>query len=132
MSMHDNRDALATRWLDAWNSRDLERILALYAEDCEMASPNIATLGLDPSGRLRGKTALRHYWGGALARLPQLHFTVHDVYVGPDSVIIHYTNDRRHQVCEYLRCDASGLIVQATANHRQSAPDRAPGPSTGA
>jgi len=125
--MHGNLDGLATRWLEAWNSRDLERILALYADDCEMASPNIVTLGLDPSGRLRGKAALRRYWGGALARLPHLHFTVNDVYVGPDSVIIRYTNDRQHHVCEYLRCDGSGLIVQATANHRSSAPDGVPG-----
>ncbi len=109
---------LATRWIEAWNASDLERILALYAEDCEMASPNIARLGLDAAGRLKGKAALRAYWGGALARLPGLHFTPHDVYVGPDSLIIRYTNDRMHEVCEYLRCDSSGLIVQASANHR--------------
>ena len=28
--------ALGREWIAAWNSRDLERVLALYAEDCEM------------------------------------------------------------------------------------------------
>lgn len=121
MSNNSQIESLASRWLAAWNARDLEQILALYAEDCEMASPNIKTLGLDVTGRLKGKAALRGYWGGALSRLPGLHFTLHDVYVGPDSIIVRYTNDRRHEVCEYLRCNAAGLIVQATANHRHSA-----------
>lgn len=112
---------LAGRWLAAWNSRDLERILALYTDDCEMASPNIKTLGLDATGRLKGKPALRSYWGGALARLPNLHFILHAVYVGPDSVIVRYTNDRGHEVCEYLRVNPQGLIAQATANHGQAA-----------
>ena len=30
--------ALGREWISAWNSHDLERILALYAEDAEMTS----------------------------------------------------------------------------------------------
>jgi len=30
---------LAREWIDAWNSRDLNRVLALYTADCEMTSP---------------------------------------------------------------------------------------------
>jgi len=30
--------ALGTQWIDAWNSHNLERILALYADDSEMTS----------------------------------------------------------------------------------------------
>lgn len=28
--------ALGREWISAWNSRDLERVLALYAEDSEI------------------------------------------------------------------------------------------------
>jgi hypothetical protein len=30
--------ALGRQWIAAWNSHDLERVLALYAEDSEMTS----------------------------------------------------------------------------------------------
>ena len=58
--------ALGRQWIAAWNSHDLERVLALYAEDSEMTSDKIPALGFDPSGTLRGKPKLRAYWGKAL------------------------------------------------------------------
>ena len=33
--------ALGRDWIAAWNSHDLERVLALYAEDSEMTSDKI-------------------------------------------------------------------------------------------
>ncbi len=42
-------------WIAAWNSHDLERVLAMYAEDSEMTSDRIPALGFDASGTLRGK-----------------------------------------------------------------------------
>ena len=43
--------ALGREWIAAWNSHDLERILALYAEDAEMTSDKIQALGFEPSGQ---------------------------------------------------------------------------------
>ena len=39
--------ALGREWISAWNSHDLERILALYTEDAEMTSDRIQALGLE-------------------------------------------------------------------------------------
>ena len=55
--------ALGREWIAAWNSHDLERILALYAEDAEMTSDRIPALGLEASGTLRGKDELAHVLG---------------------------------------------------------------------
>ena len=41
--------ALGREWISAWNSHDLERILALYADDAEMTSDKIQALGLAAS-----------------------------------------------------------------------------------
>ena len=101
----------------AWNSHDLERILALYAEDSEMTSDRIQALGLEASGTLRGKESLRMYWSKAFALLPNLHFDLIDTYVSPDSVVVFYQNERGAQICEYLRLDAKGKIRQGSANH---------------
>jgi ketosteroid isomerase-like protein len=104
-------------WIAAWNSHDLERVLALYAEDCEMTSEVIVKLGFAPTGTLRGKNNLRHYWGQALTLLPDLHFEVIDTFVSPDSVVLFYHNERGAKICEYLRLDAQGQIIQGSANH---------------
>jgi uncharacterized protein (TIGR02246 family) len=40
---HETADlaALGRKWIAAWNSHDLERVLELYAEDSEMTSDKI-------------------------------------------------------------------------------------------
>jgi ketosteroid isomerase-like protein len=109
--------ALGRTWIAAWNSRDLERVLALYAGDSEMTSDRIPALGFDASGTLRGKQSLRAYWSKALELLPNLHFTLIDTFVSPDSVVVLYKNERGKKICEYLRLDAGGKIRQGSANH---------------
>ena len=108
---------LAEQWIAAWNARDIERVLALYTDDSEMTSRYIVTLGFDPSGTLRGKDALRVYWSKALTLRPNLHFTLLEAFLSPDSVAVLYRNDLGKQVCEYLRLDDAGLIRQASGNY---------------
>ena len=108
---------LGRDWIAAWNSHDLERVLALYAEDSEMTSDKIPALGFDVSGTLRGKDRLRAYWSKALQLLPNLHFDLIDTYVSPDSIVVFYQNERGAKICEYLRLDAEGKIRQGSANH---------------
>ena len=62
-------EQFAKEWIDAWNSHDLDRILSHYVEDFEMSSPLIIELKKDPSGVLRGKTAI-------IVALPHAHETV--------------------------------------------------------
>lgn len=113
--MHACED-IGRRWIEAWNSRDLERVLALYDDEAEMSSPAIIKLGLNPTGQLKGKDRLRAYWSRALASLPNLHFELLDLSVSPDSVIVRYVNERGNTVCEYLRFNGEGRIVQGSAN----------------
>ncbi|WP_407146777.1 nuclear transport factor 2 family protein [Bradyrhizobium sp. ORS 86] len=109
--------ALGRDWIAAWNSHDLERVLALYAEETEMTSDRIPALGFGASGTVRGKERLRAYWSAALAKLPDLHFELIDLFVSPDSIVVFYQNERGMKICEYLRLDAEGKIRQGSANH---------------
>ena len=109
--------ALGQQWIAAWNSHDLERVLALYAEDSVMTSDKIQLLGFDSTGTLHGKANLRMYWGKALQLLPNLQFELIDIFVSPDSVVVFYQNERGAKICEYLRLDAEGKIRQGSANH---------------
>jgi len=108
---------LGRNWIAAWNAHDLDRVLALYADDFEMTSDRIPALGFDASGTLRGKENVRAYWSKALTLIPNLHFELIDTYVSPDSVVVFYQNERGKRICEYLRVDAEGKITQGSANH---------------
>jgi len=109
--------ALGREWIAAWNSRDLERVLKLYAEDFEMTSDKIQALGFDSTGTLAGKAKVRTYWAKALTLLPDLHFTLIDLFISPDSIVVFYANERGARICEYLQLGAAGKIVQGSANH---------------
>ncbi len=80
----------AEEWINAWNSHDLDMILAHYDDDFEMSSPAIIKLTGEPSGVLRGKAAVGEYWSGALKKYPDLKFTLLHTLCGANSVALIY------------------------------------------
>ena len=84
--------AIAVAWLDAFDKRDLDRLLALYADDATHSSPKIRAMHPDTGGRLHGKPALRAWWAEAFARLPSLRYET-----------IAITADHERAVVEYIR-----------------------------
>jgi ketosteroid isomerase-like protein len=109
-------DRFAAEWIAAWNARDLDRILAHYAEDFEMSSPYIVQLLGELSGTFRGKAAVGRYWQRALERAPALHFELADTLVGVDSLTLYYRGPRG-MAAEVLRFNAAGLVSQASAHY---------------
>lgn len=55
-------DTFAAEWIDAWNKRDLDRVLSHYADDFTFSSPFIASVAGEPSSRLTGRVTVRRYW----------------------------------------------------------------------
>jgi len=108
----------ATEWIAAWNSGDLERVFALYADDFEMRSPLIAERGFSPTGVLRGKEAIRPYWGGGIATAkPPLRFELIDAYSGVNTFAIHYRSVSRKYVVEVIELDEQGRAIRGSACH---------------
>ncbi len=107
----------AMTWIEAWNSHDVEAVLALHAEDAAMASPYFAQQGIAPCGVVRGKPALRACWSDALKRKPNLYLRRQGVFAGSDSLTVTYFNEADRIVAEFLRYGEDGLIVQGAAHH---------------
>jgi len=99
-------------WVDAWNAHDVDAVLAHFADDVLFTSPVAARVVPESGGVIRGKAALRRYWTTALGRLPDLHFTVEDVYAGVDTIVITYRNQAGGRVNEVLRFGADGLVIE--------------------
>ena len=108
-------DQFAAEWVAAWNSRDLERILAHYAEDVVFRSAKATKIV--GTGMVEGKTALSDYWAWALESQPGLKFAIKDVFYGPDMLVIVYTNHKGVRAAETLRFRLDGKVVEASACH---------------
>lgn len=109
-------DRFAHDWVAAWNSHDLDRILAHYSDDVTMSSPRIAALTDESSGVLTGKGPLADYWRLALAGAPDLRFSLIGVYLGSDSVAVHYEGMRGPAI-EVFFFDDAGLVRLAGAHY---------------
>ena len=107
----------AAEWLDAWNSHDLDRILAHYADNIEFYSPFVAKALGEPSGKVSGKDHLGAYFARALAAYPELHFDLFTVLVGVKSVTLHYRSVNRLIAAEVMLFDDRGKVATVLAHY---------------
>jgi ketosteroid isomerase-like protein len=117
-------EEFAASWAKAWNAHDVEQVLSHFAEDAVFSSPVAAQLIDGSDGVLRGKAALRDYWAQGLRLIPDLHFTVLDVYVGVSAVVISYRNQKGARVSEVLIFDGP-LVVQGHGTYLGADPNPA-------
>ncbi|HEY5224915.1 MAG TPA: nuclear transport factor 2 family protein [Microbacteriaceae bacterium] len=101
MTVPDPAEFSAT-WVDAWNAHDVDRVLSHFRDDIVFSSPAAAQLIEGSDGTLRGKAELRNYWVEGLKLIPELHFTVENVYAGLDTIVINYRNQKGALVNEVL------------------------------
>ena len=102
-------EQFASRWIDDWNSHDLERVVNHYAEDAEFRSLKAAELF--DEGIVRGHAALRAYWGPALENRPALKFYLKESFIGYRTISIHYGDELGRNVVETLLFDENGKAI---------------------
>jgi ketosteroid isomerase-like protein len=105
----DFAQRFTAEWLEAWNTHDIEAILSHFHDDIVFSSP-MALRMVGSDGYARGKDNLRAYWTEGLRRLADLHFTLEGIYVGVDTLVIHYRNQSGVRVNEVLVFDGSLVI----------------------
>jgi hypothetical protein len=111
-------EAIATEWVAAWNTHDIERILAHYADPLEFTSPLIVERLDRSDGTIRSKDELRSYFTTGLAAGPALRFELLDVLPGVSSVTLYYRNHRGRTVAETMYLDARDLVFRAAVHYR--------------
>jgi ketosteroid isomerase-like protein len=114
----DEARCFTEEWIEAWNAFDVERVLALFAEDAVFSSPKAAAL--TGSGFVRGKDALRAYWGTAKSRIRSLRFTLDRFALDPvaGEIVIVYEaaiDGERKRACEFFRMNDAGEIAAGEA-----------------
>jgi predicted ester cyclase len=107
-------------WVNAWNSLDLERILAHYDDEVELTSPVALKLLNNGDGVVRGKSALREYFLRGIQAYPERHFELIDVLCGVETVVVYYGNNvRGSKAAEVMQVTPTGKIRRVWANYDQ-------------
>lgn len=111
--------SFAEEWLAAWNSHDLDRILAHYDDEVILASP-VAQKLLNNDGNVRGKSALRDYFQRGLTAYPNLAFELIDVLSGLETIVLYYRNNvRGNKTAEVMLLTPAGKVSRIWANYDQ-------------
>lgn len=86
----DTLQSIAFRWFDAFNAKQLEKLLALYDDEAEHFSPKLKIRKPETNGLVVGKDAMREWWQDAFDRLPSLHYKVTSLTANTDRVFMEY------------------------------------------
>lgn len=110
----------AERWAGDWNRRDLDAVLAHFADDVVWTSPRCVDAVGVPT--LHGKAAVQAYYAAALARVASLRFTVRRILWDRESTELSIVYDRdvdghRDRASEILRFDRHGRVVHGEVHY---------------
>lgn len=107
----------AHEWIDAWNSHNIDRILAHYAPDAVLTSP-VAQRLLAGDGNVRGIDALRAYFTRGLQAYPDARFELIDVLAGIETIVLYYRNQLRDgKTAEAMLLNSEGKVSRVWANY---------------
>ncbi|KIX21703.1 hypothetical protein SY27_08440 [Flavobacterium sp. 316] len=88
--MTEKIQSIAFRWFEAFNAKDLEKLLALYDDEAQHYSPKLKIRHPETNGLITGKEAMRSWWKDAFERLPNLHYKATSLTVNSDRVFMEY------------------------------------------
>ena len=110
----------AYSWFDAFNSHNIETLLALYDDSAEHFSPKLKTHKPETNGLIKGKAALREWWTDAFHRLPKLHYKILKLTADDEQVFMEYIREtpgeENLRVGEVLTI-SNGKIIESRVYH---------------
>ena len=116
----ENLQSIAFRWFDAFNTKELEKLLSLYDDEAQHFSPKLKIHHPETNGLVIGKEALRTWWKEAFDRLPSLHYKVTSLTSNSDRVFMEYIrsveNEDTMLVAEVLEIK-EGKIMASRVYH---------------
>jgi hypothetical protein len=105
---------IAEDWCGAWNHRDLDAVMAHYAEDVAFSSPTVARRWGKADGWLYGRARLRENFAIGIAA-DGLDFDLIDVVTGVMSMCIIYRRETGLLVTDTVEFDEGGKARRVVA-----------------
>jgi len=113
----EQAEHFASDWIAAWNSHDLSAIMTHYADEVAFSSPFIPLLKFNDTGIINGKSELSKYFQIGLEAYPELHFKLHNVFAGIDTVVLYYESVNGRMAAEVFQLDGHGKAIRVFCNY---------------
>lgn len=113
--MNSTNRAIALAWFEAFNAKDLDKLLALYHDDAEHYSPKLKLRYPESNGLIKGKPALRSWWRDSFDRIPTLEYEMISLTANESRVFMEYIRHMDGE--EDLRV---GEVLEITADKIKS------------
>lgn len=107
-----NAAEFAASRIDAWNSHNVDRILAHYSDDVVFSSPLVRTIAGGTSDSIRGRSALQTYFCAVLREFPSLRLRLRAVYEGDQAVILLCDSLNGLVASEKMKLNEKGQILR--------------------
>ena len=114
-----NAQKFALKWVESWNTHNLQDILSHYSDDIEITSPMINLAGGINSTTLKGKELVADYWEKALHKIPNLHFELIDVVKGVNSVALYYKSVMNKKAIEVMFFNKKNEVNKMIAHYTE-------------
>jgi len=99
---------------DAWNRRDLDAIMAHYADDVALSSPAVVARMGRADGWLHGKAEVRAYFARGL-QAPGLHFELVDVHFGVNTICMIFRRETGDTMSDIFELDDQDRAIRLLA-----------------
>ncbi|WP_247234061.1 nuclear transport factor 2 family protein [Telluribacter sp. SYSU D00476] len=116
----EQANQFAEHWINSWNSHDLDAIMEHYSNEVEFHSPMITLLKVNDQGLITNKDDLKSYFRIGLNAFPDLHFRLHNVFTGVNTVVLYYTSVNGRKVTEVFEMDDEGKARRVLCNYSAS------------
>ena len=115
--METERDlrSVVEGWIEAWNCRDLDRIMRHYASSVVFEANTVVRRWNRPDGTLRGADEFREHFRIGLELAPSLHFELGEVFTVPSGYAALYRRDNGNRVLDVVELDGSCNAVSIKA-----------------
>lgn len=110
---------LAEHWIQMWNARDLDGIMAHYAPDVEFEANTVVRRWQKADGKLRGWSELRKHFQAGLELAPTLHFELENFFSTPSGYAVLYRRDNGNRVLDVVELNEAGLARRVKAYYAE-------------
>jgi hypothetical protein len=112
--MQNQLQSIAFRWVEAFNNKEIDKLLSLYDDEAQHYSPKLKIHQPETNGLVVGKETIKLWWLDVFDRLPNLHYKVTSLTANNDRVFMEYTriveNENDMQIAEVLEIKNEKII----------------------
>lgn len=83
-------EEIANRWFECFNTKQLDELISLYAENARHFSPKLKLRKPETGGWIEGQSALKAWWADAFQRLPSLRYEVKTLTANEQRIFMEY------------------------------------------